>query len=493
MGVAVKILLDTFARNTPQWCWRTEWSTGYDSAFGLFMKFAYLNALTAKEIATVFVSRTCKRRTVLLRTVNIDLRDDAVFDLSAIGAAMSTSPAKLADAFLFSQFPGHSASSENLKWCEQCMAWGLHLPLTQMNAVSQCPIHNQPLIYRCRRCDETIPYKLCAAVFDNPFKCPRCSLELGPRIMVARSWVPEVRSEHIARISLMHKYVSEIDRLQAVSHTVPMVTGQCIDLRLHGNREHQSTGYITFVGQVLDEMASNHGQHCLPLIPLSKAVCGYGSAREDQLFERFGRNTTPDKFQTSEEMRVVLQVYKALKRRMRHKLGGHRHCVVTACRHIWWDMRGATTASFCPSAATYIRWRMLWEGCGTPRYLDATKRREYYGILGWLQARPAPYPDEWPIALKEWMLAHIFASVCLASYSALESEVAVAKDKSMVWEAYSSAVQAVTHWVLARGGSREGIPIIFTPFNGLLRGPSLGRVSKAHHQWHATQLSQICR
>lgn len=493
MGIAVKILEDTFARKVPQWCWRPQWATGYDSAFGLLMKFAHLNALTAKEMATLFVSRTCKRRTALLRTVNVDLRDNAVFDFRAIVAALGTDLGMLADAFLFKHFPDHRASSENLKWCEQCMAWGLHLSITQMNVITQCPIHNRPLRSRCARCDAIIPYKLCAAVFDSPFRCPQCSEELGPRILAARNWVPEVRAEHTSRIGLMRKYATEYIRLQAVSQTVPTLTGQCADLHLPGREEQQTSGYLTFVGQVVDEMASAQGQYCLRLAPLSKAGCGCGLTGQDLLRERLGPDSTSDHFRTDEEMSVARQVYQAIKRRLRHKLGAHRHCSVAACRHIWWDMRGATTARFCPHAAAYIRWRMLWEGCGTPRYLDAARRMEFYGILGWLQARPAPYPDDWPVARKEWMLAHIFASVCLASYHALQTETASAQGALMVWDAPTSTIQAVTHWVLARADSRDGIPIIFTPSLELLGRWPAERVSGAHRKWHARQLSEIRR
>ena len=104
MAIAVRIYEDTVGRRPPQWCWRPEWINGYDSSFGLLMKFALLNALTAADMATAFVSRTCGRRTALLRTVDIDLRDHELFDLRALATAMRTDITLVANAFLSSSF-----------------------------------------------------------------------------------------------------------------------------------------------------------------------------------------------------------------------------------------------------------------------------------------------------------------------------------------------------------------------------------------------------
>lgn len=489
----MKILEDTFAIKQPAWCWRPRWSTGHDSAFGLLMKFVLLNALTAKEMATEFVSRTCGRRTALIRTVNVDLREHQVFDLPRLAKALQTDIDIVAQAFLSTQYSDLSSSSTELKWCEQCMAWGLHLPVTQMHMITQCPIHNRPLLRRCRQCDAVIPYTLNPACFDNPFSCPSCQLDLAPRLRHARAWVPELRTEQITRISLMRKYASGYARLTTGSQPVPTLTGHCSGLRLPSGEEQSGRGYFDFVGQVVAELASDQGQICLPLASLSMARYGPPRSTPDRLSEHFGRTDEDECFHTAEEMVVVRQVYLAIKRRLWRQLRSHRRCVVSACRHFWWDMRGAKTPSFCAIAAAYIRWRMLWEGRGTPRYLDSSKRNDYFGILGWLQARPAPYPDDWPVERKEWMLTHIFESVCLASYEALAAESAEAGDAEISWETKLTTPHAVTHWALVNSDAGSSRPIIFTPSRRLLGAGGGQRADVDHHRWHARRLAEIVR
>jgi hypothetical protein len=492
MALAVKIFEDNFTLKQPQWCWRPEWLTGHDSAFGLLMKFALLNALSARDIATRFLSRTCGRRTTMLRTLNVDLRDHRVFDLQAIASALRTDVATVAGAFLNSDSTFTDAGASTLKWCELCMAWGLHVPVTQMHMVTQCPIHNRPLLTRCTFCEEAIPFTLSARTFDSPFRCPSCQLDLATRLRNARSWIPRVREDQVARIGMMRKYVAGYATLTKASQPVPTITGHCTSLRMLPIEKQQSAEYLDFIRQVVAEVSSEQGQSCLPLTGISKARCGcHGS--EESLYEHFSPSVIPTTFQTAEEMCVATMVYRAIRRRIWRQLGAHRSCVSSACRHIWWDMRGARTASFCAKAAAYIRWRMLWEGRGTPRYLDTGKHGEYYGILGWLQARPAPYPEDWAVDRKEWMLAHIFSSVCLASYDGLTKEGSNGGSADMIWDAQSTTPNALTHWVLANADSRGGDPTIFTPATALLGQMKPAKAAGDHHSWHVSKLDQIQR
>lgn len=494
MALEVRIFEDTFAIKKPEWCWRKQWMTGYDSAFGLLMKFALLNALTGKEVATQFVSRQCGKRSTLLRSVNVDLRDHRLFDLAEMARALRTDVRSIEAGFVTNEFPDLSSSSTELKWCELCMAWGLHLPVTQMHTVSQCPIHNRPLLAWCVRCKIPIPYTINAAAFDTPFQCPKCQYDLAPRLRLARKWVPQIRTEHVSRICMMRKYVRGHASVTAAVQRLPILAEHCVGLQLPGKGEQQAPGYLAFVAQVLAELESNQGQACLPLSPLSVARYGLVWSGPESIGERCTGVAGEHQFHTAEEMAIVRQTYRAVKRRILHQLGGHRQCIASACRHLWWDMRGARTASFCPTAMSFIRWRMLWEGCGTPRYLDAKgKPLEFFGILGWLQARPAPYPDDWPVPRKEWMLTHIFSSVCLASYEALTNEAEQDGGGTMIWDTKTTAPQAVTQWVMANSADGAQLPVIFTPARGLLRGLSPGPATRKHHTWHADRLARIVR
>lgn len=87
------------------------------------MKFAMLNALSARDIATQFISRTCGCRKTLMRNLNVDLRDQRFFDVQAIASALQTDVATVVGAFLNADSTHADAGTTTLKWCELCMAW----------------------------------------------------------------------------------------------------------------------------------------------------------------------------------------------------------------------------------------------------------------------------------------------------------------------------------------------------------------------------------
>jgi hypothetical protein len=61
----------------------------------------------------------------------------------------------------------------------QCAQQGVHLAVFQYRRVDQCPVHRIPLVERCERCDEPIPYRLRPDLFKAPFDCPSCGMHGG--------------------------------------------------------------------------------------------------------------------------------------------------------------------------------------------------------------------------------------------------------------------------------------------------------------------------
>lgn len=83
-----RIVLDRPVQLEKSWCWRDDWVTGFDSAYGLLSKFGKLNALGARELAHLFIDRGCGRRTAIVRAPMVDLRSGSFFDLAERFAAL---------------------------------------------------------------------------------------------------------------------------------------------------------------------------------------------------------------------------------------------------------------------------------------------------------------------------------------------------------------------------------------------------------------------
>ncbi|MEW6371233.1 MAG: hypothetical protein AB1584_09870 [Pseudomonadota bacterium] len=211
--------------------------------------------------------------------------------------------------------------------------------------------------------------------------------------------------------------------------------------------------YLGFVSHVLEETGYDKGSQQLHLNMERVERCERGVSRT-VLFE----DDDPTMHDSSEadqsvaytvssksdaELASLKTVYRAVRRRLwRQLVGTHRRCVVSAAQHLWWRVEGEITASFCPVAEAFIRWRMIWEGCGTPRYLFRESDLEMYGIVGWLSARASPCPPHWSTATQIWVLAHIFSSACIESFREL---LAVAQQNSE---------RGKTYWLRQRTPSR---------------------------------------
>jgi hypothetical protein len=69
------------------------------------------------------------------------------------------------------------ASDEHLRFCSSCLRVGFQSSLFQIDALTRCPIHNDPLLEHCPHCQQPTPrYALTAEGFDAPLHCARCGL-----------------------------------------------------------------------------------------------------------------------------------------------------------------------------------------------------------------------------------------------------------------------------------------------------------------------------
>lgn len=157
---AGRILLDTYVPQAQQWCWRRDWHIKWESAWTLLWKFSYLNQLTARELTTLVISRTCGKRSAILSKPQVDLRDGTVFDFAVLATILRVDQSVVRDAFLYNIAPGTVLrSSEFLRWCDACMASGFHTPLFQICTTHVCPLHRHTLRDRCTHCNQKIPYR----------------------------------------------------------------------------------------------------------------------------------------------------------------------------------------------------------------------------------------------------------------------------------------------------------------------------------------------
>lgn len=469
-----QILLDTYGRQPEQWCWRPAWHVHGESAWSLFAKFALLNQLTARELVQLVINTTCRKRTAICTKPDVDLRDGTVFDLGLLTELFRVPASHIRHAFLFETLPGSVLRSyDHLRWCDQCMGRGFHSPLFQMKMTRHCPIHGRALQDRCARCDRQIPYRLNKEFMLQPFTCPHCAHDFAPTMSQARPEILRLREGETTRLALLLKFHKTTNAdLISVSDAQGLFRNAkeagIAHISIHECDVHAK--YASFITQVLEDVAPGlrARQKGLRFEPIMRQVCGNWRALSFEDDDEYCdcANTDSGEGSLTESQKSLassIDTYKAIRRHLwRSTFKKHQRCIRSAANRLWWHVHGEQTNGFCPHALAFIRWRMLWEGCGTPCYLFAHKARDYHGIIGWHLARPSPAPKHWSLGTKAWISGHIFGSTCLLALGDIQSWAnSMVQIGAVDWNLQRSPVSYTCLWAVAGQDCRDRPAMVY--------------------------------
>lgn len=495
------------------WCWRDDWATGHDSAYGLFSKFAKLNALSAKELAHLFISRTCGQRTAILRAPKVDLRNSDLFDTAELARIMRLNTQQMQSAFLLERLDnGRRKSSNLLRWCPRCAKDGFHSAVFQLEFVNVCPAHGQAIRIACGKCKARIPYKLQAETFSEPFCCPNCHADLAPALRNPRTGALRLREKETAWIR------SLVDLFTFEDEIVPVKLELNRQRKINGlgevafampdwrRIESAYTGFVTHV--IADLRRETEGQESLSFADITVSV-KRGSQPSDILSQRkikYKRAKLPERIDKSsvlkrgwdDRLRASYLVYSAVRRHLwRHVVCDHQRCITAAAQHLWWRMEGERTVSFCPVAEAFLRWRMHWEACGTPRYLFAPMRHDPLGIAAWMAGEAPICPAGWGWDAEQWVSDHVLARSCLGSFrDYLALAIENSEHQATVWQDRASTGRFFTYWAVAGRGTPSCPTRIYEQVNAtysLADVIGLETSDRTHRLAHLTSLAEVRR
>ena len=505
MGSA-RILLDTYREQAEQWCWRTGWHIHGESALTLFWKFALLNQLTARELAPLITNRTSGQRSKICVKPDVDLRDASVFDLDQLANMFRIPTSRIRRAFLYEILPGSVLRSHgHLRWCAQCLNHGFHTPLFQMRQTRTCPIHERPLREECPACCRQIPFRLNNPLVLKPFCCPRCGFGLAPAMNQERPELLRLRQEHISNLSLLLQFhrAADADQVDVNDSDRLFISARKAGI-FHVNVEEDGihSRYASFIAHVVDDVAPGlfKKRSGLRPEPVSRYECGcwrpIASDDDDEFADHDCSSADEEEIDTASEvcLSALIDTYKAIRRRLwRQVLRKHQRCIRSAAARMWRRMDGQRTGVFCSQALAFIRWRMLWEGCGTPRYLFAQPALEYYGIIGWHLARPCQVPSHWSTPTKAWISSHIFAATCLAALDEISCWAeTVCKTDVVDWTRTKSPIDFTCLWAVAGRDCRDQPATVYLRSSNASRAGVPGTENMAaHRQRHEAAIERL--
>jgi len=510
-----RIVLDYPIKMEKSWCWRDDWVTGYDSAYGLLSKFGKLNAMGAKELAELFIDRNCGQRVAILRAPKVDLRSGQLFDLKEMAGVLRIDQERLKQAFLLDQLSNsRRKSSTVLRWCPSCARSGFHPSVFQLDLLRVCPTHGQLIRSRCPKCKASIPYRLQADVFSEPFCCSACHTDLAPVLRNCRTRSLKLRESETSWINSMVELCEFEDRM--------------VPIRLDLNRRRRSLGvgevafaqpdwrrdeseYIGFIKKVLEDLECEcrGTQRKLPFDTVAVTTMrAPATARQpgDERRRRVRRTKAPIEVETSlilkrgwdARLRASYLVYSSVRRYLwRHVVAGHHACICSAGSHLWWHMEGEKTTGFCPVAEAFLRWRMHWEACGTPRYLMAPMRKDPLGIAAWMGADAPICPQGWAWETEQWVSDHVLAHACFGSFREyLDMALRNNEKNKIVWNGHALTGRYDTYWAVTGRNTSESPIRIYEQQRAMAELKSLVNLQptgKVHLHEHRVRLSLICR
>lgn len=498
---------------TPRYCWRSSWNTGFDSAYSLLSKFGQLNALGARELAQLFVIAPRGRRTALLAGLNIDLRTVEFLSKQRMAERLRIRSDALDRAFVVALDDRRflNESSTHFRYCRACLRRGLHVAMFQYLFVPSCPLHGTPLVETCERCGGYQPYTLSSAAFKEPFRCIHCGFDFSPRLRELKVrcdlrlsaaertrfadafQVAQSKSRLFGSAQQLERHFSFFG-LGAVSLSAPSIS----------RSRHE---YYEFIEALVRKLCTAEDLHARPTqgstntARILEVRCGTRGVSRRRIVDRpwllprsNGSKQAPI---WDEQLRLILPVYRAVRRHVwRRLLGSHRRCVVSAARRLWWDVEGDTLERFCPHAEAFLRWRMFWEGFGVPADLYRAPRHIAFGVQAWLSDAAPICPSGWSAGRERWVAHRVFAMDCLRHYSAWQMQCeSRPRRKRHRWTRIERINGAMSYWLVAG-------PQVDTSCTRLYldsRPPycactsSIDETRQAHRRWHEGQVQLIHR
>jgi hypothetical protein len=510
-----RIVLDQPVQLEKSWCWRDDWVTGFDSAYGLLSKFAKLNAMGARELAQLFIDRGCGQRTAIVRAPKVDLRTCSFFDLTEMARVLRLDPEHLRHAFLLDRLTNSlRRSSDVLRWCPRCANAGFHSPVFQLDLLAACPAHGRTIRSRCPKCRAQIPYRLQPDVFAEPFCCPSCNADLAPALRDPKTRSLQMREPETAWITNMTRLFSFEDEMLPVKMELNRqrkLLGIGEAVFASGDWRRIESEYTGFVIQVLDDLEAERSgvQRALSFdqvsVTVMSTVCRPERLGVDRR-KRARRAKAPPDIQSSsalkrgwdDRLHASYQLYGAVRRHLwRHVVHEHQDCISTAGHHLWWHMEGEHTASFCPIAEAFLRWRMFWEACGTPCYLFAPMRKDPFGLAVWMASGAPVCPAGWTWEAEQWVSDHVLGRTCLGSFRDFLDIALRDRERDRIdWDGHALSGRYESYWAVA-GRDTLACPVriyeqLCAPyqFRAVL---DEHRADHAHHHEHLTCLACVQR
>lgn len=343
-------------RRVQTYAWSDRFCLPYESAYGRLQKFAWVNVLSASQVAQgLFGFRALPQDPAALK----------LFNGNWLKKAKVTIPPGLMLEDGLAQAHGvdwmeRLCRTDVFRYCERCLNEGFHSLLHQIEGLAFCPRHQRLLQTGCKSCGAEVPLALCKASFAFPFCCPKC-LEPFATYHAPQRWAAtdEVERDIRSAFGPIVSWLRKLEEIEVVGERAPLS-----QLSIAGDLENDRDASVCFA----------IGRQLVPL-ELSDEMCNLAARplRMIDVREPLSSKVMP----RLEAHNLKKALFRSVSAQLTQTaLRGHRRCLHKACSGI--VLRSDLNREIleqepglCPVAAGFVRWqKRFWAQSAVERKFD---------------------------------------------------------------------------------------------------------------------------
>ena len=253
--------------------------------------------------------------------------------------------------------------------------------------------------------------------------------------------------------------------------------------------------YKTFVTQVLASLRSANQadwDRCEPSFSYVDIGVQAGRRRRAKLPAASSGWTDHLVSASDKGLHRAAALYRCVRRHLwRTVVYPHHRCVASACQRLWWPITGCKTASFCPVAAAFVRWRLRWESAVRCTDLMTAAITPPLGLVTWLASAPiGPAAGTEPV--HDWLVDHVLGCDLMDAFEdMLAEEIERPADEPIKWTREWAAPAGHSCWVCTGRGTK------YQPATLFVRGRTSGdlqrwdSVDAGHYARHLDAIARI--
>ncbi|MDQ1636987.1 MAG: hypothetical protein QOF62_326 [Pyrinomonadaceae bacterium] len=352
--------LNSMIVNQNNICWRPDWYRPYESLWSLLKKVAYLNAASYADIQQLVGRVKSERNSPRGEKLRCDLNSFAAVDNEKLKNLLLIDSTALLQTTALAYIKHEELivlTSNQLRYCTDCLKVGFHSAIHQLLFLSQCPIHNSPLVTRCPECGTLAPrYTVASVTARRRTNCDNCFESFAEkfRLRIAACLSHDSQSRELAELGswLNQRLSAGWTEYYAFTATFFRKPSKCRSTKLLRLPGYWSRA-LPFSSKALVQLPERESHNSLSIpgqVGLTETLANeYG-----QLDPDFEKDLQSD--------------FRSIKRNLfRRVLRPHKQCIRRLQKHVCWIIPGRYwRGTICVAANAYLLWLMRCQNTNDP-------------------------------------------------------------------------------------------------------------------------------